>query len=170
MLMLEREEDVVSRGGPVLARARAGACGLRPHGLARRLGRGAAPAGAGTADAARRARACGRRTSTPWSPAPPARGAGDRLEAELLQAVFGETPLPAVLAPKSITGEYGGGHLGAAVLAAGGGEFAATAGFAEADPALRLRPHDGGRLAAGRVLATSLAAGGASAWLVLEQP
>jgi len=75
-----------------------------------------------------------------------------------------------VLAPKSITGEYGGGSLAAAVLAVGGGEFGPTAGFTEADPALRLTPHAGGRLAGGRVLVSSLAAGGAGAWLVLEQP
>jgi hypothetical protein len=74
------------------------------------------------------------------------------------------------VAPKSVTGEYGGGLLGAAIRAAQGGDFGPTAGFVEPDPELRLTPHAGGRLAGGRVLVSSLAAGGAAAWLLLERP
>jgi hypothetical protein len=74
------------------------------------------------------------------------------------------------VAPKSVTGEYGGGLLAAAVLAVGGGDFGPTAGFAEVDPQCPLVPHAGGRLAGGRVLVSSVAAGGAAAWLVLERP
>ncbi len=45
---------------------------------------------------------------------------GDRLEAALLRAAWEGAPLPPVAAPKGVTGEYGGGHLAAAVLAASG--------------------------------------------------
>ena len=161
VLVLEREEDVVSRGGPVLARARAGASAFDPTASRVGWGRGAARLARSLGALLGRLGLRPQDIDTVVSGASGAR-AGDRLEAELLQAVFGEAGMPALVAPKSITGEYGGGHLGAAVLAAGGGEFSATAGFAEADPELRLRPHGGGRLAAGRVLATSLAAGGAA--------
>jgi 3-oxoacyl-[acyl-carrier-protein] synthase II len=99
--------------------------------------------------------------------------AGDRLEAQVLRAAWESAgqPLPPVLAPKSVVGEYGGGFLGAAVLAAAGARFAATAGFAEADPELGLVPYDGRPLPAPRiVLASTLAAGGAASWLVLAAP
>ena len=93
---------------------------------------------------------------------------GDRLEAEVLRAVWGGSPLPPVTAPKAVTGEYGGGLLGAAVLAAAGSPLGATPGFAELDPELGIVPHDGSPLPPPDVvLATSLAAGGAAAWVVL---
>jgi 3-oxoacyl-[acyl-carrier-protein] synthase II len=96
---------------------------------------------------------------------------GDRLEAGLLHAAWDGRPLPPVLAPKAVVGEYGGGFLGAAVLAAAGAPFGPTPGFAEPDPALGIVPHDGSPLAAPQtVLVTSLAAGGAAAWLVLGAP
>jgi 3-oxoacyl-[acyl-carrier-protein] synthase II len=96
---------------------------------------------------------------------------GDRLEAGLLRAAWGARPLPPVLAPKAMVGEYGGGFLGAAVLAAAGAPFGPTPGFAQPDPALGIVPHDGSPLAAPQtVLVTSLAAGGAAAWLVLGAP
>ncbi|HSU82831.1 MAG TPA: beta-ketoacyl synthase N-terminal-like domain-containing protein [Thermoanaerobaculia bacterium] len=93
---------------------------------------------------------------------------GDRLEVEVLRAVWEGGPLPPVAAPKAVMGEYGGGHLGAAVLAAAGSSLGPTLGFAEADPALGITPLDGSpREAPSVVLATSLAAGGAAAWVVL---
>jgi 3-oxoacyl-[acyl-carrier-protein] synthase II len=105
--------------------------------------------------------------------------AGDRLEALTLRAAWagpacdrGESPpLPPIVAPKGVTGEYGGGFLAAAVLAASPRGLAAgfpTAGFAEPDPELGIvpRPSTGGE--GGAVLVSSLAAGGAAAWLVLE--
>jgi 3-oxoacyl-[acyl-carrier-protein] synthase II len=93
---------------------------------------------------------------------------GDRLEAALLRAVWEGSPLPPVAAPKAVTGEYGGGHLAAAVLAASGAPLGPTPGFAEADPELGIVPLDGSPLPApGVVLATTLAAGGAAAWVVL---
>jgi 3-oxoacyl-[acyl-carrier-protein] synthase II len=94
---------------------------------------------------------------------------GDRLEADLLRAAWGGRPLPPVLAPKAAVGEYGGGFLGAAVLAASGAPFGPTPGFAEPDPELGIVPHDGRELPPpSAVLVTSLAAGGAAAWVVLR--
>jgi 3-oxoacyl-(acyl-carrier-protein) synthase len=93
---------------------------------------------------------------------------GDRLEAALLRAIWEGAPLPPVAAPKAVTGEYGGGHLAAAVLAASGAPFGPTPGFAEPDPELGIVPLDGSPLPPPRVvLATTLAAGGAAAWVVL---
>jgi 3-oxoacyl-(acyl-carrier-protein) synthase len=100
--------------------------------------------------------------------------AGDLLEARVLRAAWGAAELPPVLAPKGVTGEYGGGFLAAAVLAAAGvpGVAAApTAGFGKPDPGLGVSPHDGSPLPPPRaLLASSLAAGGAAAWLVLGGP
>lgn len=96
---------------------------------------------------------------------------GDRVEALFLKETWGDIPLPPVLAPKSVTGEYGGGFLGAAVLAAGGAVFGPTAGFEEPDPELGIVPHDGSPLPPpSTLLVTSVAAGGAASWLVLEAP
>ena len=96
--------------------------------------------------------------------------AGDRLEAGVLRAAWDGAPLPPVVAPKAVTGEYAGGHLAAAVLAAAGRPFGATAGFAEPDPECGVVPHDGAPLPPPRrVLAASLAAGGAAAWVILER-
>ena len=96
---------------------------------------------------------------------------GDRLEAQVLRAAWGGAELPPAVAPKAVTGEYGGGFLAAAVLAAAGAACGPTPGFEEPDPELRVAPHDGSPLAPpGAVLATSLAAGGAAAWLILGRP
>jgi 3-oxoacyl-[acyl-carrier-protein] synthase II len=96
---------------------------------------------------------------------------GDRLEAGVLAAAWEGLPLPPVVAPKGVTGEYGGGFLAAAVAALSGGGSWATSGFSEPDPELGLVPHDGSPLPPARViLATTLAAGGAAVWLLLEAP
>ncbi|HEY3567787.1 MAG TPA: beta-ketoacyl synthase N-terminal-like domain-containing protein [Thermoanaerobaculia bacterium] len=93
---------------------------------------------------------------------------GDRLEAEVLRALWEGAPLPPVAAPKAVTGEYGGGHLAAAVLAAAGSPLGRTPGFTEEAPDLGIIPLDGSpRQTPSVVLATSLAAGGAAAWMVL---
>jgi 3-oxoacyl-[acyl-carrier-protein] synthase II len=99
--------------------------------------------------------------------------AGDRLEAGVLRAAWGAAALPPVLAPKGVTGEYGGGFLAAVVLAAAvaGVAAAPTAGFGEPDPDLGMSPHDGSPLPPPRaLLASSLAAGGAAAWVILGRP
>jgi hypothetical protein len=70
--------------------------------------------------------------------------------------------------PKAVIGEYGGGLLGAALLAAAGSPLGPTPGFAEVDPELGITPHDGSPLPLpSNVLVTSLAAGGAAAWALL---
>lgn len=96
---------------------------------------------------------------------------GDAIEGRWLRALFGDVPLPPLLAPKAALGEYGGGILAAGVLAVEGSPFGPTAGFEEPDPAMRLFPHDGAPLPpAARVLLTSAGSGGAAAWAVLERP
>jgi 3-oxoacyl-[acyl-carrier-protein] synthase II len=93
---------------------------------------------------------------------------GDRLEARVLRAVFGQR-LPALLVPKAVLGEYGGGVLATAVLALQGARFARPGAFETADPELGVVPH-GGEVGARLVLVTAFAAGGAAAWAVLERP
>lgn len=96
--------------------------------------------------------------------------AGDRLEAHTLRKAWQGNPLPPLLAPKGVTGQYGGGFLASAVLAMSDQEFAATAGFSEPDPALGVIPHLGGPLPPADItLVTSLASGGAASWLLLER-
>ncbi len=95
---------------------------------------------------------------------------GDRLEAHTLHRVFDDAGLPAVLVPKSITGQYGGGFLAAAVLAASADQFASPVDFLP-DPELGVTPHPGGSLRAPSItLVTSLASGGAASWLLFESP
>ncbi len=96
--------------------------------------------------------------------------AGDRLEAGVLRRVWRGRPLPPILAPKATTGEYGA-FLGAAILAAGGARVGSAGAFEEVDPELGIAPHTHGvPEEPGCVLVTSLAAGGAAAWLLLERP
>lgn len=96
---------------------------------------------------------------------------GDRLEAQTLRAAWCGEALPVILAPKGVTGEYGGGFLAASVLAASGLDFGPTAGFAEPDAELGVMPHRGGPLPEAPVtLVSSLSSGGTASWLVLERP
>ena len=96
--------------------------------------------------------------------------AGDRLEAMTLRRTWQGVALPPVLAPKGVTGQYGGGFLAAAVMAVAADEAAATGGFSEAEPELGVVPHTGGRLdPASLTLVTSLASGGAASWLLMER-
>lgn len=95
---------------------------------------------------------------------------GDRLEAHTLRAVWGDR-LPPILAPKGVTGQYGGGFLAAAVLAASNQPFGPAAGFRELDRELGVTPHQDGPIPSAAVtLVTSLASGGSASWLVLERP
>jgi 3-oxoacyl-(acyl-carrier-protein) synthase len=94
---------------------------------------------------------------------------GDRLEAAVLGRHFAGRPLPPVLAPKGVTGEYAGAWLAALLAVLDGSPVGATAGFAEPDPELGLVPHDGSPLPpVRRLLATCFAAGGAGAWVILD--
>jgi 3-oxoacyl-[acyl-carrier-protein] synthase II len=169
VLVLERERDVAARGSPVLARVLGGSAAFDPTASRVGWGRGAQGLAAAVRSMLRRLGLSPGDVEAVVSGASGAR-AGDLLEARVLEAVFPDGRVPPVLAPKSVTGEYGGGVLGTAVLAVQGGDFGPTAGFVEADPQVRVTPHVGGRLAGGRVFASSLAAGGAAAWLVLERP
>ncbi len=162
-LMLESEETARRRGARPLARLRGAASafdprapatgwGPGPEALAPALGRWLEAAG-GDIDAV----VCGASGAV----------AGDRLEAQLLAAVWGSRALPPLLAPKAVLGEFGGAQLAAAVLALAGEPFGPTPGFSEVDPELGVRPHDGTPLAPATLLISSLATGGAAAWAML---
>lgn len=170
ILVLEPEEAARERGARVLARLLAWGSAFDPT---------APPAGWGTGHetlARSLRRSLGRAGIAPADVGLIVSGAsgsraGDRLEARMLRAAWGEAPLPPVTAPKGVTGELGGGLLGPAVLAAAGAPFGPTPGFSEPDPELGVIPHDGTPLAPPEtVLVTSLAVGGAAAWLVLGKP
>ncbi len=182
ILVLEAETAARRRGAPVLARLRGWGSAFDPSAPPTGWGEGHAALGSALRRCLRRAGVAPGEVGTIVSGASGSR-AGDRLEALTLRAVWPGSPdlapLPPVLAPKGVTGEYGGGFLAAAVLAAAAGDGRAaaagpTAGFAEPDPALGVVPHRGGPLArppgATAALVSSLAAGGAAAWLVLEAP
>ena len=94
---------------------------------------------------------------------------GDRAEAAVMKACFARD-LPPIVAPKSTTGEYGGAYLAAAMLAAGPFELAPPENF-QPDPELDLLPSpEASHGAVERVLVSSMAAGGAAFWLVLDRP
>jgi 3-oxoacyl-(acyl-carrier-protein) synthase len=95
---------------------------------------------------------------------------GDELEAHLLEVLF-RGKWPPALAPKQLTGEYGGGFL-ASILWAHGLEVAPTGPWHGGhDPNLPVTLHGGGPLPPAQLtLVTSLASAGAAAWLVLEKP
>jgi len=182
VLLLESAAAAERRGKAPLARVRGAGSAFDPS---------APPAGWGTGAellgrALRRTLArCGAAGTAPGAPGGPvaidrvvsgAAGSrtGDLLEGRVLRAAWGAAELPPVLAPKAVTGEYGGGFLAAAVLAAAGAPGVACAppaGFGEPDPELGVSPHDGRPLPPPELLlATSLAAGGAASWLVLGRP
>jgi 3-oxoacyl-[acyl-carrier-protein] synthase II len=96
---------------------------------------------------------------------------GDRLDAGILKRVWGGQPLPPLLAPKSVTGEFGGAFLAAAVLAAAGIYRGTPVGDFEPDPELEVEPYSGPPLSPPRrTLITLPASGGPYGWLILERP
>jgi 3-oxoacyl-[acyl-carrier-protein] synthase II len=169
VLLLETEGDAQARGARVLARVRGGGSAFDPSASRVGWGNGAETLADGLARLLARLGLTVAQIDVVVSGASGSR-AGDRLEARVLRTLYPDGQLPVVLAPKSVTGEYGGGVLATAALLVGGGELGPTAGFSEADPELGVVPHLGGRITGGRVLASSLAAGGAGAWVVLERP
>ena len=169
-LLLEEEAEALGRGATVAAR-------LRGSGSAFDASAPAAGFGTGSARLARALRAGLDRAGLGpagidlvVSGASGSR-AGDRLEAEMLRALWGDGALPPVLAPKAVTGEHGGAFLAAALLAVGGEGGGATPWFGTADETCGIAPH-GGPIPRGvkTVLVTSVAAGGCASWLVLERP
>jgi 3-oxoacyl-[acyl-carrier-protein] synthase II len=95
---------------------------------------------------------------------------GDRAEARVLVEAWGGRPLPPVIAPKGILGDWVGAPVAGALAALEGVAFGATPGFERVDPELGLMPHDGRALGGPRrVLVSVLSAGGAGAWLGLER-
>jgi 3-oxoacyl-[acyl-carrier-protein] synthase II len=176
VLVLETAGAVEERGGRALARVLAWGSGFDPT---------APPTGWGTGHrplARRLRRTLERGGLSPSDVDLVVSGAagsvaGDRLDARVLRELWGDAP-PPVAAPKAVTGEYGGGFLAAAVLAAAGSPLGPTSGFGEPDPELGIVPLNGSPLTGSFltgstparpsvVLATSLAAGGAAAWVVL---
>ncbi len=167
-VVLEREEEARGRGAEPLARLRFAASGFDPgasriswsrdaKALADPLRRRMRESGLGPGDI--EGIVSGASGSVP----------GDFLEARVLRRLWGEATLPPILAPKAVLGEYGVGPVVPGVLAALGEPFGATPGFEEADSRLGVVPHDGSPLPRPRrVLISSLAAGGAGAWVVLE--
>ncbi len=164
VVVLEREARARARGAPIRARLRAAIRANDPSASASSFGTGHAHLAAALQRGLQRASithidriVSGASGSRP----------GDRLEGLHLRAAFG-ADLPPLLAPKACTGEFGGGFLAAAVLAVSALDFGPTPGFERMDPELGIRPHDGRRLPpAHSVLVSSLAAGGAAAWIVL---
>lgn len=170
VVVVERESDAIARGARVQARvnavirandktAPAAGFGDGADHLATRLLRGLEHAGiaVGSIDRVVSGASGARR--------------GDAIEAAVLRRVFAGRTMPPVLAPKAVAGEYAGGHFAAGVLAAAGARFGATPNATDPDPALGVRPHDGSELPPPRcVLVTSVAAGGAAAFAILEAP
>jgi 3-oxoacyl-(acyl-carrier-protein) synthase len=168
--VIEREGDAAARGARSLARITAAGAAFDPTAPVSDWGDGfsiLARALRRTLDRA------GQRIETIDRIVSGASGArrGDRLEASMLAAAWGAAPLPPVVTPKAVVGEFGGGLLASAVLATEGAPFGRVAAFTTPDPALAVVPHDGSPLPPPRrVLATALAAGGAAAWALLERP
>jgi 3-oxoacyl-[acyl-carrier-protein] synthase II len=167
LVVLETEEDLRERGGRALARVLGFGSAFDPTASPAGWGTGAGPLARGLLRTLTRAGLKPADVDLIVSGASGSRE-GDRLEARVLREAWGGAPLPPIVAPKAVTGEYGGGLLGVAVLAAAGSPFGPTAGFTEVDPELGIVPHDGAPSPPpSTVLVTSLAAGGAGAWVVL---
>jgi len=169
-VLLEPEEEAARRGVPILARVRGGFSAFDATSPVAGWGRGSAALARSLLAGLDRLGLGPARIDLIVSGASGSRR-GDLLEAQVLHSAWGTQPLPPVLAPKSVTGEYGGAFLAAAILAAQGEGTWDASWFAVADEACGIVPHRGTIPRAARtVLVTSLAAGGSASWLVLERP
>jgi 3-oxoacyl-[acyl-carrier-protein] synthase II len=171
MLVLERGPDAAARGAGVLSRVRAWGSAFDATAGPAGWGSGASGLAAALLRLLRRA---GLEPAEVDLIVSGASGsvAGDRLEARTLREVWNGSPLPPVVTPKAAVGEYGGGFLAAAVLAASGESIGPVRPSADADPELGIVPSSAGECPPRprRVLVTSLAAGGSAAWAILEPP
>lgn len=167
LLILEPEDTARARGARIYARVAGHASAFDPTASRVGFGRGSARFGAAIRRLLASAGATPADVGRVVSGASGAVG-GDRLEAEALAAAWGETPLPPVTTPKRVTGEYGGGFLAAAVLGPSGCTCPPDL-HRVPDPTLPVDPPiDDRREPASLTLVTSLAAGGAASWLLLE--
>jgi 3-oxoacyl-(acyl-carrier-protein) synthase len=163
ILVLEREQHAIARGARILARVGDSARAFDP--TAPRTGHGHDSAALAT----RLQQRLGEQLRTVDTVISAASGArrGDMLEAEILRSALPE--LPQILAPKSVTGEFGGGTLGSAMLALTGANFGTPQGCTQPDPTIGIELANG-PIHARHVLCSAHAAGGVSSWLTLSQP
>jgi 3-oxoacyl-[acyl-carrier-protein] synthase II len=169
VLVLEREEVARARGARLLARVGWSGAGFDATASVTDWGVGEVTLAAGLRAGLKRAPGGAASIAAVVSGASGSRR-GDLLEARVLRAAWGKSPLPPVLTPKAIIGEYGGGILAPALLALEGAPFGPVQGFAEPDPEAGVRPGSSAQsVPASGVLLTGLASGGAGAWLVLER-
>ena len=165
VLVIEREDDARARGAAHAVRIAATAAAFDPDASESDWGEGDEALARGLSRAIRGIDA----VDLVVSGASGSRR-GDRLEAKVLERVFGRGALPPVVVPKAVTGEYGGGHLAAAFLAAEGAPFGAVETLTRVEPGLAVTVHGGDALPPPEtVLVSALAAGGAGAWAVLER-
>jgi 3-oxoacyl-[acyl-carrier-protein] synthase II len=168
LLVVEREAEARSRDARILCRVRTAWSAFDPTASSVGWGEGGAQLGEALRSGLARAGVAPPDVDRILSGASGSRR-GDRLEADTLRAAWRDRELPPILAPKAVTGEYGGGFLAAAALLAGGAATLAHRAFEQVDPELGIRPMaEDGLPPPRRALVTSLAAGGAASWALLE--
>jgi 3-oxoacyl-[acyl-carrier-protein] synthase II len=168
LFLLEPEAQARRREAPILARVLATGSAFDPTASRVGWGEGAAQLAAALRDSLSRHDVA---LDTIDAVVTGAAGsvAGDRIEARLCSALWPER-MPPVVAPKAVTGEYGGAFLAAALLALEGFVPGHGAEIHAADQALGVVPHTGPRIPPiARLLVTSVASGGPAAWAVLER-
>ena len=163
IFVLERERHARARGARIIARVGISVRGFDPS--APRTGHGT-----GSAELAARLRdTLGDSVQTIDAVISSASGArrADALEAEVLRLALPHQPR--ILAPKAVTGEFGGGTLAAAMLAIAGADFAKPLSYSEPDPELNVCL-EGGPVTANNLLCSAHAAGGVSSWITFYKP
>lgn len=168
-LLLERPAGALARGARPLCRLLGAATAFDPSAPEHDWGDGAERLAGGLQRALARAETASGEIDRIVSGASGTRR-GDRLEAATLRAAWAAQELPPVVAPKATVGEYGGGFLAAAVLAAAGEPVAPLTPEATDGAELGVAPHPGPLPPARRLLVSALASGGGAAWLVLGGP
>ncbi|HZI64748.1 MAG TPA: beta-ketoacyl synthase N-terminal-like domain-containing protein [Thermoanaerobaculia bacterium] len=168
VLVVEREAEARSRGARIVCRVSSAWSAFDPTASAVGWGEGGAQLGEALRAGLARAGVAPAEVDCILSGASGSRR-GDRLEADTLRAAWQDRELPPILAPKAVTGEYSGGFLAAAALLGGGAATLVHRAFARVDPELGIQPREpDGLPPPRRALVTSLAAGGAAAWALLE--